>query len=312
MKKYVLELAIEFAAVDLPELTESVVKDFLRGRAVKMADKLDRKFAAVADFKERVYIDCTDVEQTVASLVHKLQACGVDDEECLDEDVHETADRTASTVNNDGVESQVRYLIEELGKTEAEVIVEKLCRDAHKNNQKRKLLELEDQIEAEQLGYFDPPPGATFHDDPRHTTPEGSGSQECPAGRVRTSVEHEGASERLHGDQLSSAVCVRDEEERRREWKRDVSTLAEVLLQLQANRGVISCSWWEYPTDIDDLEELLPESIAFRMSLIVAGAAWSLNNWLLHSHLEANRNRVIAYSHDRQLGDSEDCLCIME
>lgn len=61
-------------------------------------------------------------EEVLQGIVRKLEAKGLDAED-LDELVHDAASRLATSVNNSGMDEQVRYLLEE-GMTEEEILNE--------------------------------------------------------------------------------------------------------------------------------------------------------------------------------------------
>ena len=63
-----------------------------------------------------------DIDSEIGELMKEIASHGIP-EDCFDEAVHDVASEAASTVNNQGMEAQLRYLLEELGREETRKIV---------------------------------------------------------------------------------------------------------------------------------------------------------------------------------------------
>lgn len=67
-------------------------------------------------------------EINIQDIISKARVDGVSSED-LDELVHEVVSKTASSINNGGLEAQIEFLVDELGSYEVEKEIEKLLGD---------------------------------------------------------------------------------------------------------------------------------------------------------------------------------------
>lgn len=67
-------------------------------------------------------------EINIQDIISKARVAGVSSED-LDELVHEVVSKTASSINNGGLEAQIEFLVDELGSYEVEKEIEKLLGD---------------------------------------------------------------------------------------------------------------------------------------------------------------------------------------
>lgn len=129
----IYELTVRFSPVKpFTESQEDAVRLHCRGSARRLINALHRALeprGGVEDTKITISKRESSTDEDIGRLLDTLIVKNAN-EECLDEAVHNAASAAASTVNNQGMEGQLRYLLEELGLDETRKIVEQVPQGA--------------------------------------------------------------------------------------------------------------------------------------------------------------------------------------